>query len=159
MGMGLSRGFAGELYPEQTLNKGFTLIELMVVIVILGLLAAVVAPRIIGRTDEAKVAEARIQIRNLETAVKMYKLDNGFYPSTEQGLEALVERPVVGSIPRRWREGGYLESRKIPKDPWGRPFVYISPGIHGDFDIISMGADGAKGGDGLDADLQSWELG
>ncbi len=139
-------------------QRGFTLIELMVVIVILGILAAIIAPKIIGRTDEAKVTEAKVQIRNLETALKMYKLDNGIYPTTDQGLEALVQKPSVGIIPKNWREGGYLEKSKVPLDPWGNKFVYISPGSHGDFDIISYGADGAPGGEGFNADIESWNL-
>jgi len=106
---------------KSTRDSGFTLIELMVVIVILGVLAAVIAPRIIGRTDEAKVTEAMVQIRNFETALKLYKLDNGVYPSTEQGLDSLVEKPTVGTPPKKWRDGGYLESRKLPNDPWGNP--------------------------------------
>lgn len=140
-------------------NKGFTLIELMVVIVILGILAAIIAPRIIGRTDEAKVTEAKVQISNLETALKLYKLDNGVYPSTEQGIGALVDKPVAGSIPRNWRDGGYLEKKKIPADPWGNPYVYVSPGVNGDYDIISYGADGVRGGEGFDADIESWNIG
>lgn len=138
--------------------KGFTLIELMVVIVILGILAAIIAPRIIGRTDEAKVTEAKVQIKNFETALKLYKIDNGTYPSTEQGLEALVAKPAVGLIPGHWREGGYIEKRSVPKDPWGNPYVYSSPGMSGDYDIISFGADGARGGEGFDKDLESWNL-
>ncbi len=139
-------------------NSGFTLIEILVVVFILSLLAAIVAPRIIGRTDEAKVAEAKVQIRNFETALKLFKLDNGFYPSTEQGLQALVEKPTTGRIPERWREGGYLEQKKIPLDPWGNPYVYISPGLHGDYDIICYGADGKEGGEGFDADITNWNI-
>ena len=138
--------------------RGFTLIELMVVIVILGILAAVIAPRIIGRTDEARVIEAKVQIKNLETALKLYKLDNGLYPVTEQGLEALVEKPVAGVIPRNWRQGGYLEKKSIPTDPWGNPYLYISPGLGGDIDIISYGADGVRGGEGINRDLENWNL-
>lgn len=140
------------------LNKGFTLIEIMVVIVILGILAAIVAPRIIGRTDDARVVEAKIQIKNFETALKLFKMDNGFYPSTEQGLEALISKPTVGRIPENYREGGYLEKKKITPDPWGNPYVYISPGIQGDYDIISYGADGRPGGEGYDADITNWDL-
>lgn len=139
-------------------EKGFTLIELMVVIVILGILAAIIAPRIIGRTDEAKVTEAKIQIRNFETALKLYRLDNGVYPSTDQGLDAVVRRPATGLIPKNWREGGYLEKKSIPPDPWGNPYVYASPGLSGDFDIISYGADGVRGGDGYNKDIESWNL-
>jgi len=139
-------------------NRGFTLIELMVVIVILGILAAVIAPRIIGRTDEAKVTEARVQIKNFETAIKLYKLDNGRYPATEQGLNALIAKPTVGIIPRSWRKGGYLENRKIPLDPWGNPYIYASPGLHGDYDILSYGADGVRGGEDFDSDVESWNV-
>jgi len=139
-------------------NRGFTLIELMVVIVILGILAAVIAPRIIGRTDEAKVTEARVQIKNFETAIKLYKLDNGRYPATEQGLNALISKPTTGVIPRNWRKGGYLENNKIPMDPWGNPYIYASPGLHGDYDILSLGGDGARGGEGFDSDVESWNV-
>ncbi len=139
-------------------SKGFTLIELLIVIAILGTLAAIIAPRIVGRTDEARVVEAKVQIRNLETALRLYRLDNGFYPSTEQGLEALVRKPESGRVPANWRDGGYLEKSKVPGDSWGNPFIYASPGQSGDYDIISWGADGARGGEGFDADLRSWEL-
>ncbi|MEK7773478.1 MAG: type II secretion system major pseudopilin GspG, partial [Deltaproteobacteria bacterium] len=124
----------------------------------LGILAAIIAPRIIGRTDEAKVTETKVQIRNLETAVRMYKLDNGQYPATEQGLEALIEKPAIGTIPKNWREGGYLEKKKAPNDAWGNRFAYVSPGLHGDYDIISYGADGVKGGEKFDADIESWDM-
>lgn len=138
--------------------RGFTLIELMVVIVILGVLAAIIAPRVMGRTDEAKVTQAKVQIGNLETALKLYKLDNGQYPSTEQGLSALVEKPAIGVIPEHWKDGGYLEKKTVPKDPWGSEYAYISPGAHEDYDIISYGADRAKGGEKFDADIESWNI-
>jgi general secretion pathway protein G len=137
---------------------GFTLLEIIVVVFILSLLAAIVAPKIIGRTDEARVTEAKVQIRNFETALKLFKLDNGFYPSTEQGLDSLVEKPAAGRLPANYREGGYLEQKKIPPDPWGNPYVYVSPGVHGDFDILSFGADGREGGDSKDADIGNWNL-
>ena len=139
-------------------NRGFTLIEIMVVIVILALLAALVAPKLIGRSDDAKIADAKVQIRNLETGLKLYKLDNGVYPSTEQGLQALLEKPTTGQIPNNWRTGGYLESKSVPKDPWKNDFIYLSPGEHGDYDLSSYGADGARGGDGINADICSWDL-
>ena len=139
-------------------KRGFTLIEIMVVIVILALLAALVAPKIIGRSDDAKIADAKVQIRNIETGLKLYKLDNGFYPTTEQGMQALMEKPTVGQIPNNWRTEGYLESKKPPKDPWGNDYVYLSPGEHGDYDLCSYGADGVKGGEGKGADICSWDL-
>jgi general secretion pathway protein G len=139
-------------------NKGFTLLEIIVVVFILSLLAAIVAPKIMGRTDDARIAEAKVQIKNFETALKLFKLDNGFYPSTEQGLSALVEQPGNGQIPQKYREGGYLEQKRIPADPWSNPYVYISPGLSGDFDIISYGADGKEGGEGKDADIKNWDI-
>ncbi|HHT9130279.1 MAG TPA: type II secretion system major pseudopilin GspG, partial [Candidatus Brocadiaceae bacterium] len=139
-------------------SRGFTLIELMVVIVILGILAVIIAPKMMGRVDEAKVTEAKVQIRNFETALKIYKLDNGNYPTTEQGLEALLEKPTVGVIPTNWREGGYLERKKVPRDSWGNSYLYMSPGLHEDYDIISYGADGVKGGEKFGADIESWNL-
>jgi general secretion pathway protein G len=134
------------------------MIELMVVIVILGILAAIIAPRLVGRTDEARITKARVDITNLETALKLYKLDNGVYPGTEQGLQALVEAPETGTAPRNWREGGYLEKNRVPKDPWGNEFVYLSPGVYGDFDLSSYGADGLAGGEGINADINNWEI-
>ena len=139
-------------------ESGFTLIEIMVVVVILGLLAGFIAPRILGRTDDAKKVKAQIDISTIETALKLYRLDTGQYPDTEQGLDALVEKPTVGTIPNRWREGGYLEKPRVPEDPWGGEYVYLSPGIHGEYDIVSYGADGVAGGEGKDADVNSWEI-
>jgi general secretion pathway protein G len=138
--------------------RGFTLIELMVVIVILGILAGLIVPRIMGRPEEAKQLKAALQIESLETALKLYKLDSGSYPETEQGLEALVNMPETGNIPKKWREGGYLEKGRVPKDPWGNAFVYLSPGIHGDYDIISYGADGVPGGEDKNKDINNWEI-
>ncbi len=139
-------------------EKGFTLLEIIVVVFILGLLAAIVAPKIIGRTDDARIADAKMQIRNFETALKLYKLDNGFYPETSQGLQALVEQPATGRIPQKYRQGGYLEQKTIPDDPWGNPYLYLCPGLHGDFDIMSFGADGKEGGEGKDADIRNWDM-
>ncbi len=139
-------------------RRGFTLIEIMVVIVILAALAALVAPKIIGRTDDAKLADAKLQIRNLETALKLYKLDNGNFPSTEQGMQALISKPTVGLIPKNYRSEGYLESKTVPKDPWGTEFIYLSPGEHGDYDLCSFGADGVKGGEAKGADICSWNI-
>ena len=138
--------------------RGFTLIELMVVIVILGILAGLIIPRIMGRPEEAKRLKANLQIESLETALKLYKLDNGMYPDTEQGLQALVEEPEAGTLPKNWRKGGYLEKGRVPKDPWGNEFVYLSPGVHGEYDIISYGADGVSGGDEKNKDINSWEI-
>ncbi|MBN1473951.1 MAG: type II secretion system major pseudopilin GspG [Syntrophaceae bacterium] len=139
-------------------EHGFTLIELMVVIVILGVLAGLIIPRVMGRPDEARQAKAKIQMESMETALKLYKLDNGNYPTTEQGLKALVEAPTVGILPRNWRAGGYLEKGRVPKDPWDNEFVYISPGTHSDFDLICLGKDGEPGGEGFDADINNWEI-
>lgn len=139
-------------------NKGFTLLEIIVVVFILSILAAIVAPKIIGRTDDARVTEAKVQIKNFETALKLFKIDNGFYPDTQQGLEALIQKPTSGQIPKKYREGGYLEHKKIPLDPWGNPYIYVSPGLGGDFDIISQGADGKEGGEGKEADITNWSL-
>jgi general secretion pathway protein G len=143
--------------PADRLRRqaGFTLIEIMVVIVILGLLAALVVPRLVGRTEEAKRTQTRVQIKNIQQALELFKLDNGFYPSTDQGLDALVRTPESGRIPKTYRKGGYLE--RIPKDPWGNPYAYVSPGQHGDYDISSYGADGVPGGEGEDADVNSWD--
>ncbi|MBI4685019.1 MAG: type II secretion system major pseudopilin GspG [Nitrospirae bacterium] len=139
-------------------TDGFTLLEIIVVVFILALLAAIVTPKIIGRTDDARITEAKVQIKNFETALKLFKLDSSFYPSTEQGLEALIRKPTIGRIPANYREGGYLEQKRIPLDPWGNPYIYASPGLYGDFDIISLGADGKEGGDGKDADIKSWDM-
>ena len=139
-------------------ETGFTLIELMVVIVILGLLAGLILPRFIGQSDTAKRQAAKTQMALLESALKMYKLDNGSYPTTEQGLKALVEPPASGNLPKNWRKGGYLEKGKVPKDPWKNEFIYVYPGSHGDFDITSLGADGEPGGEDFDKDINSWDV-
>jgi general secretion pathway protein G len=143
---------------KKTDCRGFTLIELMVVIVILGILAGLIIPRIMGRPEEAKELKAKMQIESIETALKLYKLDNGAYPDTEQGLQALVEKPDTGTLPKKWRTGGYLEKGKVPKDPWGNDFIYLSPGAHGDYDLISYGADGVQGGEDKNKDINSWEI-
>lgn len=146
-------------YTKKRLGKrGFTLIEIMVVLVILGILAGLIVPRIIGRPDEARRMKAKIQIQSLETALQLYKLDTGDYPTTEQGLQALVEAPATGELARSWREGGYLEKGQVPLDPWGNEYVYLSPGAAGDFDIISYGADGVAGGEGKNEDINNWDL-
>ncbi len=139
-------------------KAGFTLIELMVVMVILGILATMIVPRIMDRPEEARRIKASVDIQSIEQALKMYNLDNGGYPTTEQGLLALVEPPSVGRLAKKWREGGYFDKGRVPKDPWGNEYIYISPGLHGDFDLSSYGADGEPGGDGKDADVNNWEL-
>jgi len=145
--------------PKDRRNeRGFTLIEIMVVIIILGILASYVAVRLTGQTEEARRTQARVQIEAFETALELYKLDNGSYPSTEQGLQALVDLPTVGDLPRKWREGGYLQKGNVPKDPWGNDYIFLSPGLHGDFDIMSYGDDGGPGGEGKDKDVNNWEL-
>ena len=137
-------------------QAGFTLIEIMVVIIILGILVGLIVPRFMEKPEKARIVKAKMQIESISTALKEYKLDNGDYPTTEQGLEALVEKPSIGKIPRKYPEKGYLP--KIPKDPWGNEYVYISPGEHGDFDLISYAADSEEGGEGKNADVQSWEI-
>ncbi|PIP36923.1 MAG: type II secretion system protein GspG [Desulfobacterales bacterium CG23_combo_of_CG06-09_8_20_14_all_52_9] len=139
-------------------EAGFTLIELMVVIVILGILATLILPKIMDRPDEAKQLSAKIQIQSLETALKIYRLDNDGYPTTEQGLTALVEPPQTGLPAKKWRQGGYLEKGKVPRDPWGNDFIYLSPGVHGECDIISYGADGVPEGEGKNKDIANWEI-
>ncbi|MFZ9406747.1 MAG: type II secretion system major pseudopilin GspG [Burkholderiaceae bacterium] len=134
--------------------RGFTLIELMVVIMILGVLAALVVPRVMSRPDEARAVAARQDIAQVMQALKLYRLDNGRYPTTEQGLQALVTRPASGPAADNWKS--YLD--KIPTDPWGRPYQLLSPGVRGEIDVFSLGADGQAGGSGSDADIGSWNL-
>lgn len=137
-------------------HSGFTLLEVMVVVVILGILAALVVPKIISRPDEARVLAAKQDIASLQQALKLYRLDSQRYPTTEQGLQALVNRPATAPVPGNWKTGGYVE--RLPKDPWGNPYQYLYPGIRGEVDIFSFGADGAPGGEGNDADIGSWAL-
>ncbi len=144
------------MYKKGSDEQGFTLIEIMVVIIILGILATYVAPKFFGQADEAKITQTKTQIASLETALKLYRLDNGTYPSTEQGLQALVEPPSVGILPRKWREKGYLEKGIVPKDLWGNEFIYLCPGLHSDFDLLSYGNDGVESGEGKDADITNW---
>ena len=140
---------------RQRLARGFTLIEIMVVVVIMGILAALVVPKLISRTGESRVAAARVDISTLMQALKLYKLDNQRYPSTEQGLQALVSKPTTGPAANGWKSGGYLD--RLPNDPWGKPYQYLSPGIKGEVDVFSLGADGQPGGAGDDADIGSWD--
>lgn len=145
--------------PKKQLNtEGFTLIELLIVLVIIGILAGYIGPKLMGHPEEARRTKAAVQMEALETALKLYKLDNGVYPSTEQGLQALVEPPSSGKLPPKWKDGGYLEKGKVPLDPWGNEFAYLSPGVHGDYDLSAYGGDGEAGGEGDGADINSWEL-
>lgn len=141
---------------KRSFQKGFTLLEVMVVVVILGILAVLVVPKIISRPDEARVLAARQDVATLMQALKLYRLDNQRYPATEQGLQALVSKPNSAPIPPNWKAGGYLE--RLPNDPWGNPCQYLNPGTHGEIDVYSFGADGAPGGEGNDADIGSWSL-
>lgn len=137
-------------------QAGFTLIEIMVVVVILSILAAIVVPRIMDRPDQARIVKARQDISSLENALKLYKLDNYYYPSTDQGLEALVAKPTDSPEPKNYKGGGYIE--RLPKDPWKNPYQYLNPGVHGDIDIFSLGADGQLGGEEISADIGNWNL-
>jgi general secretion pathway protein G len=133
-------------------------VEILVVVIILGILAGLVVPRIVDQPEKARQTKAKMQMESLETALQLFKLDNGFYPTTEQGLAALVSKPSIGRVPNRWREGGYLDKGQVPKDPWGREFVYLSPGVRNqDFDLLSKGADGEIGGENEDKDINNWE--
>lgn len=135
-------------------QKGFSLIEIMVVVVILGILAAIVVPKIVSRPDEARVVKAKQDILAIQSAMDLYRLDNGFYPSTEQGIGALVTKPTTTPEPNNWKQ--YLKS--IPKDPWGRPYLYLNPGQHMEIDIFTYGANGQPGGEGLNAEIGNWTI-
>jgi general secretion pathway protein G len=140
-------------------SEGFTLIELMIVIVIIGIFAAILVPRIMDSPEQAKRAKAKMEVKGIESALKIYKLDNGFYPTTEQGLEALIKKPDTSPVPNKWKEGGYLEGSTVPKDPWDNPYYYTSPGPEGkDYEIVSYGQDKEPGGTGRDADISSLDL-
>ena len=133
--------------------RGFTLIELMVVLVIIGVLAALIVPNVLDRTDDARATAARTDVNNLVQSLKLYKLDNQRYPTAEQGLEALVRKPTAGAVPPNWKP--YLD--KLPADPWGRPYQYVNPGVKGEIDVFSFGADGVAGGEGKNAEIGSWQ--
>jgi len=145
-----------KLRPRRT-QQGFTLIEIMVVVVIIGILAAIVAPNIFDQPDRARIVKAKQDITAVESALNLYKLDNFVYPSTQQGLEALVAPPQGDPAAPNWKPGGYLKT--VPKDPWGRPYQYLSPGVKGEIDVFSLGADNKPGGDGAAADIGNWNLG
>ena len=138
-------------------QRGFTLIEIMVVVIIIGILAAIVAPNVIGNVDRANITKAKTEIRALESALKLYRLDNFQYPTSEQGLEALVVRPNDPNI-RNWNPRGYMERDSIPLDPWGNPYQYLNPGNNGEIDVYSFGADGRPGGEENNADIGNWDL-
>lgn len=139
------------LPTQRTRHAGFTLIELLVVMLILGVLAALVVPRVIGRGDDAKVTAARTDIAQIKSALKLYYLDNQRFPTTEQGLAALTTKPAAAPLPPAWKQGGYLD--KLPNDPWGKPYMYLQPGVRGEVDVFSYGTDGAPGGEGNNADI------
>jgi general secretion pathway protein G len=140
---------------SRTLQRGFTLIEIMVVVVIIGILGALVVPKLMGKPGEARITAAKVDIASLMQALKLYKLDNQRYPTTEQGLKSLIEKPSSGPAANGWKTGGYVD--KLPKDPWGNPYQYLAPGVKGEVDLFSLGADGLPGGTGDDADIGSWD--
>jgi len=140
---------------RQRIARGFTLVEIMVVVVIIGILGALVVPKLLSRTGESRVTAAKVDIATLMQALKLYKLDNQRYPTTDQGLNALISKPTSGPTANGWKTGGYVE--KLPKDPWGNPYQYLSPGVNGEIDVFSLGADGQPGGTGDDSDIGSWD--
>ena len=140
---------------RRRLERGFTLVEIMVVVVIIGILGALVVPKLLGRTGESRVTAAKVDIASLMQALKLYKLDNQRYPTTDQGLQSLTTKPTSGPSASGWKAGGYID--KLPKDPWGNPYQYLAPGIHGEVDLFTLGADGQPGGTGEDAGVGSWE--
>jgi len=145
-----------DLHRRWARISGFTLIEVMVVISILAILAALIVPKVMSRPDEARVVAAKQDIAALMQALKLYRLDNKRYPTTEQGLQSLITKPSLAPMPDNWKTGGYVE--KLPMDPWGKPYQYLNPGLHGEIDVFSFGADGVAGGEGFDADVGNWSL-
>jgi len=144
------------MQTTRTKQNGFTLIEIMVVVVILGILAAIVVPKVMDRPDSARVTKAQQDIRALESALNLYRLDNMHYPSTDQGLQALIKKPGGSPEARNWKQGGYID--RLPKDPWGNEYQYMSPGVQGSIDVFTFGADGRPGGDGMNADIGNWNI-
>jgi general secretion pathway protein G len=136
---------------------GFTLVEIMVVVVIIGLLAALVAPRLVGQSETARITAAKTQMKNFSQALELFHLNNGFFPTTDQGLAALISKPAVPPVPKNYQNGGYLNAKSVPRDPWGGEYIYLCPGENGDYDIISFGSDGREGGEGGAADISNWD--
>jgi general secretion pathway protein G len=151
--IGGDQGAGSDMTYVHRTQRGFTLIELMVVLVIIGVLAALIVPNVLDRADDARVTAAKTDVNNLMQALKLYRLDNQRYPTGEQGLNALVAKPSAGPVPPNWRP--YLD--KLPSDPWGRPYQYVSPGLQGEVDVLSLGGDGQPGGEGKEADIGSWQ--
>jgi general secretion pathway protein G len=142
-------------FTRSNRQRGFTLVEIMVVVMIIGILGALVVPKLLNRTGESRITAAKVDIATMMQALKLYKLDNQRYPTTEQGLQSLIEKPTTGPAANGWKTGGYIE--KLPKDPWGNPYQFLSPGVKSEIDLYSLGADGQPGGTGDDADIGSWD--
>jgi len=148
-------GFKSSSPAALSRQAGFSLIEIMVVVIIIGLLASIVAPAVLDRADEARIQKVQADFKSIQTALKLYRIDNFVYPTSEQGLEALVTKPSIAPIPRNWKSSGYIET--LQQDPWGRPYLYLSPGEAHEYDIYTLGADGISGGEGPNADINIWD--